>query len=60
MAAPVVPFTVFAVIRNCFSMSFISARFYPFESGISLTNSYRLLMQMVSIMFWVTLFLSVT
>jgi len=59
-AVPEAPPTVFAVIRNCFSMYSVSARFYPFKSGILLINSYGLLMRMVSIMFWITLFLGVT
>jgi len=35
-------------------------RFYPFRSGILLIVSYGMLLQMISIILWVTLFLSVT
>jgi len=47
---------VYTVIR-IFS---VVARFYPFESEILLTNRSHLLMEMVSNILWVTLFLGVT
>jgi len=35
-------------------------RFYPFRSGVLLIISYEMLLQMISIILWATLFLGVT
>jgi len=61
------PFVTLVVTRSThdyveskIGLRVIAYRFHPLRSGILLIISYGMLLQMISIVFWVTLFLGVT